>query len=163
MTGPRRTSPVPRTTFWPFRAHYAGGFFNTRFRLSGAFRGLRRLNSGSTPSCPALRQVLADDACTGLANFALATDWSVVPPRFAPGLSTTHGGVPIGDPDVSPSQTFSGWLSQFSLFTSCHRDHSFCHGAQASGHTFKGELFSAFDESDRLQVKVRAALERIDG
>ncbi len=28
---------------------------------------------------------------------------------------------------------------------------------------FKGELFSAFDESDRLQVKVRAALERIDG
>ena len=29
-----------------------------------------------------------------LRNFALATDRPVVPPRFAPGLSTTHGGVP---------------------------------------------------------------------
>ncbi len=46
-------------------------------------------------------------------NFALATDRSVVPPRFAPGLSTTHGGVPTGDPDVSPDQAFPGWLSQF--------------------------------------------------
>jgi hypothetical protein len=44
-------------------------------------------------------------------NFALATDRSVVSPRFAPGLSTTHGGVPTGDPDVSPDQTFPGWLS----------------------------------------------------
>ena len=47
-------------------------------------------------------------------NFALATDRSVVPPRFAPGLPTTHGGVPTGDPDVSPDQAFPGWLSQFS-------------------------------------------------
>ena len=50
-----------------------------------------------------------------LRNFALATDRSVVPPRFAPGLSTTHGGVPTGDPDVSPDQTYPGWLPQFSL------------------------------------------------
>jgi hypothetical protein len=46
-------------------------------------------------------------------NLALATDRSVVSPRFAPGLSTAHGGVPTGDPDVSPDQTFPGWLSQF--------------------------------------------------
>ncbi len=44
-------------------------------------------------------------------NFAPATDRSVVPPRFAPGLSTTHGSVPTGDPDVSPDQTYPGWLS----------------------------------------------------
>jgi len=68
VTGPRRISPVPRTAFCPFRAHYAGGFLGTRFRFSGAFPGLRRLNNGSTPSCPALRQVLADDACSGLAT-----------------------------------------------------------------------------------------------
>jgi hypothetical protein len=49
------------------------------------------------------------------AKFALATDRSVVSPRFAPGLSTTHGGVPTGDPDVSPGQTFPGRLSQLSL------------------------------------------------
>ena len=48
-------------------------------------------------------------------NFALATDRSVVSPRFAPGLSTTHGGVPTGDPDVSPDQTFPGWLSPVAL------------------------------------------------
>ncbi len=46
-------------------------------------------------------------------NFALATDRPVVSPRFAPGLSTTHGGVPTGNPDVSPDQTFPGWLPQF--------------------------------------------------
>ena len=46
-------------------------------------------------------------------NFAHATDRSVVPPRFAPGLSTTHGGVPTEDPDVSSDQTYPGWLSQF--------------------------------------------------
>src|SRR6202011_2606627 len=55
-------------------------------------------------------------------NIAPAPDRSVVPPRSAPGLSTTHGGVPTGDPDVSPDQTFPGWLSQLSLVTSCHLD-----------------------------------------
>ncbi len=55
-------------------------------------------------------------------NFTLATDRSVVPPRFAPGLSTTHGGVPTGDPDISPGQAFPGWLPQLSLIASCHLD-----------------------------------------
>ena len=39
---------------------------------------------------------------------AHATDRSVVPPRFAPGLSTTHGGVPTQDPDISWDQTYPG-------------------------------------------------------
>jgi hypothetical protein len=67
-------------------------------------------------------------------NFALATDRSVVPPRFAPGLSTTHGGVPTGDPDVSPDQAFPGWLFS-SLGHVMSSGYSFCHGAQADGHT----------------------------
>ena len=46
-------------------------------------------------------------------NFAHATDRPVVSPRFAPGLSTTHGDVPTEDPDVSSDQTFPGWLPQF--------------------------------------------------
>ncbi len=30
------------------------------------------------------------------------------PPRFAPGLSTTHGGITTGDPGVSPDRTRTG-------------------------------------------------------
>ena len=61
-------------------------------------------------------------------NIAHATDRSVVPPRFAPGLSTTHGGVPTGDPDISPDQTFPGWLtSVIARVTSRHQDYSFLH------------------------------------
>jgi hypothetical protein len=55
-------------------------------------------------------------------NIAHATDRSVVPPRFAPGLSTTHGGIATGDPDISPGQTFPGWLPQLPLGSSCHLD-----------------------------------------
>ncbi len=61
-------------------------------------------------------------------NFALATDRSVVSPRFAPGLSTTHGGVPTGDPDVSPDQTFPGWLPQFARSRHVIWMSSFMHG-----------------------------------
>jgi hypothetical protein len=68
-------------------------------------------------------------------NIALATDRSVVLPRFAPGLSTTHGGVPIGDPDVSPNQTYPGWLPQFAWLCHVIWMFSFLHGAQADGHT----------------------------
>ena len=31
-----------------------------------------------------------------------------IPPRFAPGLSTTHGGFTTGDPGVSPDRTHTG-------------------------------------------------------
>ncbi len=37
-------------------------------------------------------------------------DWSVARPRFAPGLSTTHGGFATGDLGVSPDRTCTGWL-----------------------------------------------------
>jgi len=40
-----------------------------------------------------------------------AADRSVDPPRFAPGLSTTHGGFPTGDLGVSPDRTCTGRLS----------------------------------------------------
>ena len=41
------------------------------------------------------------------------TDRSVAPPRFAPHLSMTHAGVPTGDPDVSPGQTYLAGSPQF--------------------------------------------------
>ena len=50
--------------------------------------------------------VTDDDA----AGFAVAADRPVAPPRFAPRLSTTHGGFPTGDPGVSPDRTSTGWL-----------------------------------------------------
>ena len=50
--------------------------------------------------------VTDDDA----AGFAVAADRPVAPPRFAPRLSATHGGLTTGDPGVSPDRTSSGWL-----------------------------------------------------
>ena len=41
------------------------------------------------------------------ASLALQTARSI-PPRFAPGLSTTHGGFTTGDPGVSPDRTRTG-------------------------------------------------------
>jgi hypothetical protein len=62
------------------------------------------------PLQPTRRRVPNDDALSGLATSTHATDRSVVSPRFAPHLSMTHGGVPTGDPDVSPDQTYPGRL-----------------------------------------------------
>jgi hypothetical protein len=41
------------------------------------------------------------------ASLTLQTARSL-PPRFAPGLSTTHGGIATGDPGVSPDRTHTG-------------------------------------------------------
>jgi hypothetical protein len=60
-TGPRRVSPVPRTTFWPFHAPYAERFLRTRSRLPGAFHGLRPVRAGSAPPWPP-QAVNIDDA-----------------------------------------------------------------------------------------------------
>jgi hypothetical protein len=121
VTGPRRTSPVPRTTFWPFRAHYAEGFFNARFRFPGAFRGLRRLNSGSTPSCPALRQVLADDACRGLAtSHSLRTGQLFRPASHPASRPRTGASLPGTRTSPRARPTLAGCLSCH-LVTSCHR------------------------------------------
>ena len=48
----RRISPVPRTTFWPFRAPCAGRFLDTRSKIPGVVHGLRPLGKGSTPPAP---------------------------------------------------------------------------------------------------------------
>ncbi len=47
-----------------------------------------------------------DDAYTG---FATRCRPRAHPPRFAPGLSTAHGGIATGDPGVSPDRTHTGW------------------------------------------------------
>src|SRR5690606_15317277 len=50
--GPRRPSPVPRTTLRPFHPPYAGRFSNARSRLPNAFHGLRPTETGSAPPRP---------------------------------------------------------------------------------------------------------------
>jgi len=63
-------------------------------------------------------------------------DWSVARPRFAPGLSTTHGGFATGDLGVSPDRTHTGWLpSACRLVTSSQHQPPCCHGAQSPGRT----------------------------
>jgi hypothetical protein len=103
--GPRRLSRVPTMTIRTFNAHYAGGFLSARSWNQSAFHGLRRIANGSAPSCPARRP----DCMTTLtqASLTLQTARSL-PPRFAPGLSTTHGGITTGDPGVSPDRTHTG-------------------------------------------------------
>jgi hypothetical protein len=97
-TGPRRLSPVPRTTIRPFNAQYAGGF-------SAPAPGSQASSVAFAVDEPARHPLVPpaggcfDDACSG---FARAADRTVAPPRFAPGLSTTHGGIATGDPGVSP-------------------------------------------------------------
>src|ERR1019366_217922 len=55
-------------------------------------------------------------------------DWSVAPPRFEPGLSTTHGGIATGDLGVSPDRTRTGWLpSACRLVTSSQHQPPCCH------------------------------------
>src|SRR5205823_2932120 len=46
-----------------------------------------------------------DDAYSG---FTRVADRTIAPPRFAPGLSATHGGITTGDPGVSPDRTHTG-------------------------------------------------------
>src|SRR5215211_791183 len=104
-TGPRRLSRVPRTTIRTFNAQYAGGFLSARSRTKSAFHGLRRRVTGSAPSLPRHRRGPLDDACSGFTHVA---DRAVAPPRFAPGLSTTHGGFATRDPGVSPDRTHTG-------------------------------------------------------
>jgi len=67
-------------------------------------------------------------------NFALAPDRSVVPPRFAPGFSTTTGAFLPGtrtSPRTRPS--LAGCLSSLGHVMSS--GYSFWHGAQADRHT----------------------------
>jgi len=104
-TGTRRVSPVPKTTIRAFNAQYAGGFLSARFRIPDAFHGLRRHVNGSAPSIPSSRT----GRLTTLAQASLTLQTARShPPRFAPGLSTTHGGIATRDPDISPDRTHTG-------------------------------------------------------
>jgi hypothetical protein len=82
-TGPRRLSPVPRTTIRTFNAQYAGGFFSARSWIPGAFHGLRRRLNGSAPSWPTQTAGPLDDACSGFTHVADRTVASA-PPRTRP-------------------------------------------------------------------------------
>ena len=104
-TGPRRLSRVPRTTIRTFNAQYAGGFIGARSWTKSAFHVLRRRLTGSAPSTPAHGR----DRLTTLAQASLTLQTArSLPPRFAPGLSTTHGGLATGDPGISPDRTHTG-------------------------------------------------------
>jgi hypothetical protein len=104
-TGPRRLSPVPRTTIRTFNAQYAGGFLSARSRIPDAFHGLRRRVTGSAPPWPAQGRV----RLTTLAQASLALQTARLhPSRFAPGLSTTHGDIATRDPGISPDRTHTG-------------------------------------------------------
>src|SRR6266540_4448207 len=61
-------------------------------------------------------------------------DWSIAPPRFAPGLSTTHGGITTGDLGVSPGRTRTGWPPSASRSVTSQQPPC-CHGVQAAGRT----------------------------
>ena len=64
----------------------------------------------------ARRGAAGHEASRRATQITSTTIWTVlrtgqlIPPRFAPGLSTTHGGFTTGDPGVSPDRTFTGWL-----------------------------------------------------
>ena len=53
----------------------------------------------------ARRRILLDDAYSGFTHVA---DRAIAPPRFAPDLSITHGGITTRDPGVSPDRTRTG-------------------------------------------------------
>ena len=103
--GAETALPSSRTTIRTFNAQYAGGFLSARSWTKSAFHGLRRRLTGSAPSTPARRW----DRLTTLAQASLTLQTvRSLPPRFAPGLSTTHGGFTTGDPGISPDRTRTG-------------------------------------------------------
>ena len=104
-SGSRRLSRVPTTTVRTFNAQYAGGFLSARSWNKNAFHGLRRDRTGSAPSLPRPKAGPLDDAYSGFTHVA---DRAIAPPRFAPDLSITHGGITTRDPGVSPDRTHTG-------------------------------------------------------
>ena len=127
--GPRRVSPVPMTTFWPFHAPYAGGFLSAPSRRRDTVHGLRRRGTGSAPSGPPCGGAF-DDACSG---FARAADRSVDPPRFDARISPDAGGFTTRDPGVSLDRTLTGWLPSACRPVTSWR--TSCHGARSAGRT----------------------------
>jgi hypothetical protein len=60
------------------------------------------------PLDPTRRQDPVNDAYSGFTHVA---DRAIAPPRFAPDLSITHGGIATRDPGISPDRTHTGWPS----------------------------------------------------
>jgi hypothetical protein len=118
------------TTFWPFHAHYAGGFFDAPSRRQGVFHGLRRRGTGSAPSGPTQGGGYFVDACSG---FAHAADRSVARPRFDAEISPDAGGFTTRDPGISLDRTFTGWMSSACQSVTSWR--TSCHGTRSAGRT----------------------------
>ena len=119
---------------------------DTRSKVPGVVHGLRPMGKGSTPPAPPWRRT----GVTTLQASRDVTDWSFAPPRFEPGLSTTHGGFTTGDLGASPDRTRTGWLSSADhLVTSSRLEPPCCHGVQAAGRTpttpGAGRLWIAWD------------------
>jgi hypothetical protein len=121
-TGPRRLSPVPRTTIRTFNAQYAGGFFSARSRIPGAFHGLRRARSGSAPPWPAERVRLTTLA---QASLTLQTVRSLRPashpasrPRTGASLPGGPGHLPGPDPHRQAALNLSLGYVMFDLLSS---------------------------------------------
>jgi hypothetical protein len=70
-------------------------------------------------------------------------DWPVAPPRFAPHLSMTHGGLTTRDLGVSPDRTHTGRLPSASRSVTPSQPPC-CHGAQAAGRTPRTPVEGAF-------------------
>jgi hypothetical protein len=120
-TGPRRLSPVPRTTVRPFNAQYAGGFLGARSRIPGAFHGLRRRRTGSAPPLP--RPQAGSLTTLAQASLALQTGRLLRPashpasrPRTGASLPGTRasprtGLTPAGRPELVARLRHVGLLS----------------------------------------------------
>src|SRR5215207_3276901 len=105
VTGPRRLSPVSRPTIHTFHAQYAGGFSASAPGSRTPSMAFAVGHTGSAPSLPAPGR----DSLTTLAQASLALRTArLPPPRSAPGLSTTHGGIATRDPGVSLDRTHTG-------------------------------------------------------
>jgi hypothetical protein len=120
-TGPRRLSPVPKMTFRPFHAQYAGGFLSARSRIPGAFHGLRRCGTGSAPPLP--REIAGPVTTLAQASLALRTGRSLGPashpasrPRTGAPLPRTRaspqaGLTPAGRPELLARYVMTNFLS----------------------------------------------------
>jgi hypothetical protein len=84
----RHTAPIPRTVFLTSSTpYYAGRFLRPLMRgPGGAFHGVR-------PACRLGSSLTAEDGeHDDAAGFTFVADRPVDLRRFAPGISTTHGG-----------------------------------------------------------------------
>ena len=104
-TGSRRLSRVPRTTVRAFSAHIRRRVLQRPLLEQERF-------PWPSPCADGLGSLSFRPKAGSLTTLAQASHVlqtaRLIPPRFAPGLSTTHGGITTGDPGVSPDRTHTG-------------------------------------------------------